>query len=506
MIAYPGISLTNLTRKGQAHFIQRKALTFIESTVSFEEKRAIFACAVARVQSELSQQMHSANPETQAILAVEMAMAGDLLLREFVEKKISEGMTLLEALSQANAHFQASINAGSSDYIRERKQDLDDVICSLICSIKEAPEPDFEISDPFIAIADQFYPSEVIRLSHQNAAGLLATSGSLMSHSTVLANSLKLAYMIVDKPLIQKIQEGDQLLLDGEHHQLIIHPNPSTDKISFTDTHIYAKINVPSQASFWAVLNILDELEDIALSTTNGIGLVRTEYLFYDDLLIPDENRQTEVYQTIARAMYPRSVTFRTFDFGFDKKARWLCDREEIPEQNKKRGISLALANISLVKTQLKALCLAASRGNIRILLPYVQNKKAIQTVRRLLKEIAKESKEEMKEWISKIPLGVMIESRSAIQRSAAWVPWVDFFSLGTNDLLRNERIDQKEKIGSTLLWNRIYSLIQDERMKNIPLEVCGILAENPKAITRFIDWGIKTFVIPWTKSSKLKR
>lgn len=504
MTHYPGRALTNQNRLGKATFYRRTTPTSMQTAMSPEAERRVFLRAVEQVQTELMRQMSTASRAVKALLEVEWAMAGDVLLREYVEDRLREGMTVPEALRLANSHFQASINRGSSEYIRERKQDLEDVIHSLIGSVTEEPIPDLKGEGPLIVIADQIYPSEVIRLAHQNTVGLLVLSGSPMSHSTVLAHSLNLAYIVVEESVIQAIDEGDPLLLDGKRGQVTIHPDPLSLNHHVDDSQGLEKQKKLDEArthsSNWAVLNILDELEPIAASSAKGIGLVRTEYLFYEALFVPDEESQMRVYQRIAKTLAPRRVTFRTFDFCGDKQARWWREHFSSPANQDKRGVALALSNPGVMKTQLKALCHAALCGNIRILLPYVQNITELKIIHELLSDIAKEVPADVKSKISQIPLGAMIETKSAIHRASAWVPWVDFFSLGTNDLIRSDRKITEETGVSDDFWNRVQTLIENEKIKGIPIEVCGFLAEDPLAIARFEKWGIHSFTVPWTK------
>jgi len=503
MIRISGIALTEKRCLGVVVHCQREMHFVSHTPESISRELEVYRQAVARFQMDLSSQMQWLDDLAKSILATHSAIANDCLINDFVEQKINDGNSAAAAIVLAKDYVRECFAKGESLYIRERLTDVEDVLISLRSYLSQPMTDIVSNHGPFVAIQDYFLPSEVIRLAKNHAVGLLATTGANHSHSAILAQSYNLAYIVVDEAFCQEIRPNDLVLLDGKHGHVYLNPDSGMvekimrdDPVTENDNMRTDLPNHPDLPAIYATLNVIDELDVVAKSDVKGIGLVRTEYLFGDAASAPDEAKQYQVYLSIAQAMSPRQVTFRTFDFGDDKGMVWFALSATSANESNKRGIGLLLTRIPLLKVQLRALIRAASIGNCRILLPYVQTESDILLVKRVIGEVMVELKNEGILIKENVPLGAMIETRAGLKNADAIARQVDFFSIGTNDLVRSELLNGNRQEERDFLFKVIDPLFAIAASHQLTTDICGFMAEDVDAIGRFIDLGVTSLVV----------
>ena len=411
----------------------------------------------------------------------------------------------------------AAVFDGMEDaYLKSRIDDLDHVIGRIHAHLqKRIGGPKGVAGD--ILVSDNVAPSELAQLQAQGVVAIVTSAGSTLSHSAILARSLHMPLVVGAAKALQKINDGDVLIVDGATGSIVIEPGPEDlrsyrqrlRELAKEQRELGRLRTKPTRTRDGVDITLLanaESGEDVAQAHSlgaAGLGLYRTEFLFLQRNELPDEEEQFRTYRDVVLGMSGRPVTIRTLDLGADKADRTglVLGNEENPALGL-RGVRLSLAHGELFDTQLRAIVRASGYGPVRVLVPMVSNREEIVAVRKRLKRVADKLRKQGAEVADDIPIGAMIEVPAAAIALHAFVDLVDFLSIGTNDLVQyllaaDRNNDALGELYSPLnpgVVRLLKHIINVANEHQTPVAVCGEIAGDARLAPLLLALGLTEF------------
>ncbi len=448
------------------------------------------------------------------IFDAHLLLVDDKALNTTIAERIRSKRLCAEfAVFDAVEEFAAVFAEMSDEYLRERAVDLRDVGNRILSNLTNA-SPDTHFSGRRIVAAPTLAPSDTVQLDRSRVLGLAVEIGSATSHTAILARSLRIPAVVGMPPdVMEQLSADDTMIIDGFSGKVIINPDDRTREAyrlkaktagefleqlerdsalrpETTDGFIVElAANIDAQAKY-------DEAREVG---AHGVGLFRTEFLFLDAASIPGEDEQFEIYKRLLTDAGDDPVTVRTMDIGGDKSFSGVY---RSPEENPflgLRGIRLSLyERPDLFKTQLRALLRAGVFGNLRVMIPMVTSVLEVEETRAVIANLEAELRASRTEF-APLSLGVMIETTAAALLADKLAPIVDFFSIGSNDLVQytmavdrgNERVAYLYRPTHPAILRLIDCCVTAAKRNNIFVGVCGQMAGDPATAALLMGLGV---------------
>jgi phosphoenolpyruvate-protein phosphotransferase (PTS system enzyme I) len=518
----PGIAI------GPAHIVEAGALRIPEYAIeeaALADELARFQGAVARAQKQLrklqtkSSQLQGAAAEEIGYLleAYQQMLTGSRLVRG-VERRIATSRINAEAAVQAEiSEIAQSFAAMDDSYLAARGEDIREVGNRLIRNLTKTPYEAFtHLPAGTVVVAEELSPADTALLDPARIAGFVTVLGGPEGHTAIMARSLGMPAVVGVAGLFGAVKPGDTIVLDGNHGRVVVNPGPAQlaeyqRRRSALDQElrelarlrrVIAVTRDGTRISLMANLELPRETEIALQAGAEGIGLLRTEFLFMNRASLPDEDEQYAALREIVLAMAGRPVTVRTLDVGGEKLADSLSAHigESANPALGLRAIRLSLKERPLLEAQLAAILRAGAHGPVRILLPMISSTVEVRQVREVLDQVAKRLKRRGVELGPPPPLGIMIEVPGAALTADALAQLADFFAIGTNDLTQYTlAIDRGEEQVAHLfnpLHPAVLRLIQftaEAALRaRIPISVCGEIAGDPRYTALLLGLGVR--------------
>jgi phosphotransferase system enzyme I (PtsI) len=411
----------------------------------------------------------------------------------------------------------AQVFEGMEDaYLKSRMDDLDHVIGRIQSFLHKRTTTMKGLAGE-ILVCENVAPSELAQLQAQGVVGIVSSAGSVLSHSAILARSLHMPLVVAASAVLQKVSDGDVLILDGVNGEIVVDPAPddlrqyrSRQRELAREQRELGRLRAkPTRTLDGAEITLLANAEshdDVAQAHAlgaRGLGLYRTEFLFMQRNQLPDEEEQFRVYRDTVLGMSGRPVTIRTLDLGADKADRTglVLSSEENPALGL-RGVRLSLARPKVSDTQLRAILRASGYGPLRILVPMLTTREEIMAVRRRLSRLAATLRNDGHEVAENIPVGAMIEVPAAAIALETFIDQVDFLSIGTNDLVQyllaaDRNNDAVAELYSPLhpaVLRLLYQVIETAQRHETPVAVCGEMAGDARMTALLLALGLTEF------------
>jgi phosphoenolpyruvate-protein phosphotransferase (PTS system enzyme I) len=416
----------------------------------------------------------------------------------------------------------ASVFSGMDDaYLRSRIDDIDQVVGRIHAALHKR-DADVQGIAGDILVTDNIAPSDLAQLHAQGVMAVVTASGSPLSHSAILARSLHVPLVIGAAHVLQKVNDGDVLAVDGGSGLVILEPNADDLRQHRARVQEYARERKqlhrlrrePTRTSdgvdikLWANAESREDVAEAHALGAAGVGLYRTEFLFMHrpaDLrhTLPDEEEQFRAYRDLVLGMTGRTVTIRTLDIGADKadESGLALTGEPNPALGL-RGVRLSLSRPDLFRTQLRATLRASAYGPVRVLVPMVSGREEMIAVRTLMTDVQRELRSEGCAIADNVPLGAMIEVPSAAIALQTFIADTDFLSIGTNDLVQyllaadrnNEALGDLYSPLHPAVLRLLYDVIRAARTHRKPLAVCGEIAGDPMFAPVLLALGLEEF------------
>lgn len=419
------------------------------------------------------------------------------------------------AVKEAIDHFVTMFDLLDDDYMKERALDIKDVGNRLLKHLLGAPEIELpKDTQPFILIAKELSPSQLAHLNPETVLGIVTLAGSTTSHSAIMARALGIPLVVgIEPKLKEPIATGQTVIIDGSEGVVVIDPEPEQIDLFRERQRLYneAKRRLSSIADcrsatpdgkelrLEANISSMKELEVALSSGADGVGLFRTEFLYMDRHRFPREDEQFEVYRSVAETLAGKPLIIRTLDIGGDKQ----LDYFELPEEDNPflgyRAIRISLDRKDLFKTQLRAILRASVYGKVKLMYPLVTSVEEVRAANEVLNEAKQELEREGLPYDRSMQVGIMIEVPAAVMIADLLAQEVDFFSIGTNDLLQftlavdrmNEGIAHLYDPFHPALLRMLIRTIEAAKRQGITVGVCGELAGDLRALPIWLGMDV---------------
>jgi phosphotransferase system enzyme I (PtsI) len=411
-------------------------------------------------------------------------------------------------------HFIKTLSAIDDAYLRERALDLEDVARRVIRHLLGKSGQRLSGHDRnHIIVADELTPSDTATLNRGNVAGFVTEKGSKTSHTAIMARALAIPAIVGIEGICDSLENGDVILIDGYSGKLFLNPSPDTlyvyQQLAQEKEHIEEGLETLRESDsttldgrhiiLSANIELPEELDDVASCGAEGIGLYRTEFLYFNRSTPPNEEEQYAIYRQVAERIAPQSVIIRTLDIGGDKPTECLDLGEEENPFLGCRAIRFCLLNPEIFKTQLRAILRASVHGHLRVMFPMISGREELLHAKSLLEEAMEELRARGEPFHADIELGVMIEVPSAAIIADLLAKEVKFFSIGTNDLLQylmaadrgNERIAHLHDAAHPAVTRVLKAIVDAAHAAGIWVGVCGELAGDIEFTPLLVGLGI---------------
>jgi phosphotransferase system enzyme I (PtsI) len=528
MLALHGTGVSDGVAIGKAFVLQRELPEIPEYAIPAEyldEEVARFQRAVEASRRQLMTiREHipaDAPPEATSFLDAHLLMLDDKMI----------SMTPIDTIrqKQCNAEWALKIQGNilcalfeqmDDHYLRNKKTDVNQVVNRILRNLLQQNHDEHEkIGAGTIVVADDLTPADTVMLKHNNVHAFVTSLGGPISHTAILARSLGIPAIVATHSATRYVRSGEEIIVDGKRGMLIVAP----------DRHILAeyrqrKTKILRQRRELTLLRtsravtrdrrhitLLANIElpaDVRAATqagADGIGLYRTEFLFMNRPAPPNEEEQFRAYVKVVKSMPGKPVTIRTLDLGADKQvdgARATATTITINPALGLRAVRLCLHDTSLFRPQLRAILRASVFGDVRMMIPMLSSQDEIFRVLDLIEETKSELKRERIKFNPKIRIGGMIEVPAAAVSADLFAPYLDFFSIGTNDLIQYtlaiDRVDEAVNYLYDPLHPSILRLIdftiKAGKKARIPVAMCGEMAGDLRYTSLLLGLGLTEF------------
>lgn len=426
--------------------------------------------------------------------------------------------------------LQAMWNRTSHPMVLDRLNDLEDMVIRVLHRLLGHHDPTdlAELEEGVIVVASNLTPSLTVHLDPDKVLGVATDKGTRTAHWAILARSLEIPAVVSLGDVTRRANEGQRAILDGRIGRVVLDPGPEDEKnfavrqrqLTSWEADISTVASLESitkdgqYVELRANLDLPSEAQHAHAHGAVGVGLMRTEFLVVGRNTMPSEEEQYETYKAAAEAFPTGAVFIRTFDLGGDKFPMFLhMPKEENPFLGW-RAIRVCLDEPELFRTQLRALLRATAHGDVRMMLPLVNDVEEVRQVRELLEEECKVLSERGQAYNPGYKLGVMIETPAAALDAAELARYCDFFSIGTNDLVQYTLAVDRTNTRLAKLYNpfhpavvrQLHQVARVGRAAGIEVSVCGEMASDPLAAFLMLGLDITVLSMAWPSLPEIKK
>jgi len=526
-IIYNGISASPGIAFGQALVIKEHNTAYTESSDTpispsqVESEIASFNLALDKTRSELELLQKKVYDKFEAreasIFDAHLLIIDDqMLMSEVLDMVRRKLKTVDYAFFKVIERYVAAISVMPDKYIKERADDIKDVASRVLSNLRNTKRQSLDnITSKKIIIARNLTPSDTAMMDREKVLAFAVETGSTTSHTAILARSMQIPAIVgVSKEIFENLENDDPIIIDGFTGTVITNPEQKTidlyklkseeeDKF-YIDLIRESRLRPETIDGFTVQLaSNLESVDEIATAKkfgTGGVGLFRTEYLFINADHMPTEEEQFKTYQTLIQAMDGEPVVVRTLDIGGDKLEQKVSSHSESNPFLGLRAVRLCLRERpDILRTQLRALLRASALGNLKVMFPMISCADEVTEIKSFMAGIKDELNAEQIEFNERMEIGIMIETPAAAMIADTLAGMVDFFSIGTNDLVQytmaidrsNERVAYLYHPSHPAILELIHRVVQAARRHNIWVSICGQMAGEPQYTPLLVGLGV---------------
>jgi len=481
------------------------------SAAELSAERARLDAAIERARAELTTLIEGLSAELQAILSAQLLFLEDPELLSAIDARLIAGQGIEWAANESFEEVAQALASLDDAYLRERASDVRDLGMRIVAALMGLPTPGVHLQKPSILVAKDLTPSNTASLDQALVLGFVTELGGPTSHSAIMARAAGFPAVVGVDGLLSTVRDGDVLVVDANRGEIWV--NPTAPTLAVYQHALEASLrertrqkyqrNLPAATTDDHRVELVANIggpKDVTAALdwgAEGVGLFRTEFLYMQNDALPTEEEQYQAYRVVAEQFAPRPVIYRTLDIGGDKNLPYLALPHEDNPFLGHRALRLCLERPELFKTQLRALLRASTQGNVRIMFPMVATLAEFRQAKCLLQEAA------AKLHITQLPqVGIMVEIPSAAIMARAFAQEVDFFSIGSNDLIQyTVAADRGNKSVSYLYQNLepavlqlVAGVIDAAHATGKWVGMCGEMASDKQAIPILLGLGLDEF------------
>ncbi|HCZ7227503.1 TPA: phosphoenolpyruvate--protein phosphotransferase [Staphylococcus aureus] len=531
-----GIAASDGVAIAKAYLLVEPDLTFDknEKVTDVEGEVAKFNNAIEASKVELTKIRNNAEvqlgADKAAIFDAHLLVLDDPELIQPIQDKIkNENANAASALTDVTTQFVTIFESMDNEYMKERAADIRDVSKRVLSHILgvELPNPSM-IDESVVIVGNDLTPSDTAQLNKEFVQGFATNIGGRTSHSAIMSRSLEIPAIVGTKSITQEVKQGDMIIVDGLNGDVIV--NPTEDELIayqdkreryFADKKELQKLRDADtvtvdgvHAELAANIGTPNDLPGVIENGAQGIGLYRTEFLYMGRDQMPTEEEQFEAYKEVLEAMDGKRVVVRTLDIGGDKELSYLNLPEEMNPFLGYRAIRLCLAQQDIFRPQLRALLSASVYGKLNIMFPMVATINEFREAKAILLEEKENLKNEGHDISDDIELGIMVEIPATAALADVFAKEVDFFSIGTNDLIQytlaadrmSERVSYLYQPYNPSILRLVKQVIEASHKEGKWTGMCGEMAGDETAIPLLLGLGLDEFSMSATSILKARR
>ncbi len=531
-----GIAASDGVAIAKAYLLVEPDLTFDknEKVTDVEGEVAKFNSAIEASKVELTKIRNNAEvqlgADKAAIFDAHLLVLDDPELIQPIQDKIkNENANAATALTDVTTQFVTIFESMDNEYMKERAADIRDVSKRVLSHILgvELPNPSM-IDESVVIVGNDLTPSDTAQLNKEFVQGFATNIGGRTSHSAIMSRSLEIPAIVGIKSITQEVKQGDMIIVDGLNGDVIV--NPTEDELIayqdkreryFADKKELQKLRDADtvtvdgvHAELAANIGTPNDLPGVIENGAQGIGLYRTEFLYMGRDQMPTEEEQFEAYKEVLEAMNGKRVVVRTLDIGGDKELSYLNLPEEMNPFLGYRAIRLCLAQQDIFRPQLRALLRASVYGKLNIMFPMVATINEFREAKAILLEEKENLKNEGHDISDDIELGIMVEIPATAALADVFAKEVDFFSIGTNDLIQytlaadrmSERVSYLYQPYNPSILRLVKQVIEASHKEGKWTGMCGEMAGDETAIPLLLGLGLDEFSMSATSILKARR
>ncbi|HDE9260473.1 TPA: phosphoenolpyruvate--protein phosphotransferase [Staphylococcus aureus] len=531
-----GIAASDGVAIAKAYLLVEPDLTFDknEKVTDVEGEVAKFNSAIETSKVELTKIRNNAEvqlgADKAAIFDAHLLVLDDPELIQPIQDKIkNENANAATALTDVTTQFVTIFESMDNEYMKERAADIRDVSKRVLSHILgvELPNPSM-IDESVVIVGNDLTPSDTAQLNKEFVQGFATNIGGRTSHSAIMSRSLEIPAIVGTKSITQEVKQGDMIIVDGLNGDVIV--NPTEDELIayqdkrecyFADKKELQKLRDADtvtvdgvHAELAANIGTPNDLPGVIENGAQGIGLYRTEFLYMGRDQMPTEEEQFEAYKEVLEAMDGKRVVVRTLDIGGDKELSYLNLPEEMNPFLGYRAIRLCLAQQDIFRPQLRALLRASVYGKLNIMFPMVATINEFREAKAILLEEKENLKNEGHDISDDIELGIMVEIPATAALADVFAKEVDFFSIGTNDLIQytlaadrmSERVSYLYQPYNPSILRLVKQVIEASHKEGKWTGMCGEMAGDETAIPLLLGLGLDEFSMSATSILKARR
>ncbi|UTH14518.1 phosphoenolpyruvate--protein phosphotransferase [Macrococcus equipercicus] len=530
-----GIGASDGVAIAKAYLLVEPDLTYTNDTVADPETEVTkFKAAINQSKVELTQIRNNAEvalgPDKAAIFDAHLLVLEDPELIQPIEDDIRTNQSnAAAALMTVANNFVMIFESMDNEYMRERAADIRDVSKRVLAHILGVTLPNpTTINESVVIIADDLTPSDTAQLNKEFVKGFATNIGGRTSHSAIMSRSLEIPAVVGTKNITAAVKHGDMVIVDGSTGEVFINPDETTiiaykqKQANFIQEKEELKQLVNDKTTskdglhveLAANIGTPNDLEGVINNGAEGIGLYRTEFLYMGRDSMPTEEEQYEAYKRVLSEMKGKRVVVRTLDIGGDKELPYLNLPHEMNPFLGYRAIRLCLDQQDIFRTQLRALLRASAHGSLSIMFPMIATINEFREAKAILEEEKAKLIDDKVKVSDTIELGIMVEIPSTAAMADIFAKEVDFFSIGTNDLIQytmaadrmSERVSYLYQPYNPAILRLVKQVIDASHKEGKWTGMCGEMAGDTTAIPLLLGLGLDEFSMSATSILKARR